>query len=183
MKIYTKTGDQGETSLVDGKRVPKTHPRVEAYGTVDELNAIVGMSVSFLNQHSLQGLEELKSQLLQIQNHLFNMGSHLACEKKELRERLPRIMEEHIHELEEHIDHMEETLPPLKNFILPGGSPAAAALHQARTVCRRAEREVLRLPEKEALSIQYLNRLSDYLFVAARFANLKAGLEETLWKK
>lgn len=181
MKIYTKTGDKGETSLVDGKRVPKNHPRVDAYGSVDELNSILGICVSMST-----GNPELSSavkRLCEIQNTLFNLGSHLACADENMKKRLPSLSQEDIGALEEDIDRMSKELPPLREFILPGGHVVASFLHQARTVCRRAERKVSALKDDEEIHLKYLNRLSDHLFVLARYVNFKSGAAEVTWKK
>jgi cob(I)alamin adenosyltransferase len=168
VKIYTRTGDHGQTSLFGGARVAKHDARIEAYGTVDELNSFLG---------AVTGIEELPS----IQSDLFDIGAHLASPGTS---RFPGVDAARIAFLEQRIDAMESELAPLKTFILPGGSASAAQLHIARTVCRRAERRVVALEdESEATqsTIAYLNRLSDYLFVAARFANLKAGVSDVPW--
>jgi cob(I)alamin adenosyltransferase len=178
VKIYTKTGDEGKTSLLGGTRVPKDDDRIEAYGTVDELNASIGVVRALWLDSPLDGLFET------IQNDLFDVGAHLAA--AEARDRFPGVAPEAAGRLEEAIDAMESDLEPLRAFILPGGSPAAAELHVARTVCRRAERRVVALAEKESVAaavIVYLNRLSDFLFVAARTANRVAGVEDVVWKK
>lgn len=191
-KIYTKTGDLGKTRLVGGAQVSKSHLRLESYGTVDELNSSLGLALVTL--HGLNTLTSLSQELENIQNQLFTIGSHLACENEETRQHLPPAQQKWIEALENSIDQMTAELPELKNFILPGGSLAAAYLHLARTICRRAERETFRLieslsgaPEAEkevlSLSLRFLNRLSDYLFVAARFSNLKQGKADQLWKK
>lgn len=179
MKIYTKAGDQGRTSLFGGKKVAKSNKRVSAYGTVDELNAVIGMAVAEGGDS-----EPLHERLREIQEELFTLGCELATppDKKLMTEPLAS---DAVKSLESAIDRMEESLEPLKNFILPGGTRTAAGLHMARTVCRRAEREVVELSASEKIRpelIQYLNRLSDYLFVAARFANLEGGCAETVWK-
>lgn len=187
MKIYTKTGDKGETSLVDGQRVSKTHPRVEAYGTVDELNSQIGLCIAEMK--SLKSDPELESHSLsleKIQNCLFDMGSHLACEKAETLTHLPPLKSENIPWLEGLIDKATEKLPPLKEFILPGGHSVSALLHVGRTICRRAERHVVGLGDTSpsmSYSIQFLNRLSDYLFVLARLVNFTTKTPEVKWKK
>jgi cob(I)alamin adenosyltransferase len=181
-KIYTRGGDGGETSLGGGQRVPKDDARVEAYGTVDELNAVLGTAAAL-------GISEagLSERLLEIQNALFNLGSDLCFreeDKAKFSAGLPKVEERHVAALEASIDLMNGKLGALKNFILPGGSPAAAQLHLARAVCRRAERRLATLSHREAVSpwtVRYLNRLSDWLFVAARFENLHAGVAESLW--
>jgi cob(I)alamin adenosyltransferase len=171
MKIYTRTGDQGATSLFGGSRVPKNDPRIEAYGTVDELNSFIGLARS----HPLpQSVDDV---LHQVQIDLFEIGARLASPNTD---RFAGVDAARITELEQAIDAMERELAPLTSFILPGGAPAAAQLHVARTVCRRAERCVVALHDDA--TIAYLNRLSDYLFVAARFANLGAGREDVPWK-
>lgn len=178
MKIYTKKGDQGNTSLFGGDRVPKSSARIEAYGTVDELNSWIGLVLS--NSLSKKSTETLPA----IQDHLFVLGADLAT-PPDAKTRIKRINESHIQYLEEQIDEMQEELPELKNFVLPGGARAGAHLHVARTVCRRAERAVVKCRTQEDISelaIIYLNRLSDFLFVAARFENKHAGTKETTWK-
>lgn len=196
MKIYTKFGDQGQTRLVGGECVQKNNPRVECYGTVDELNSTLGFAISQIDFSSApEKLKSLKSYLIQIQNELFNVGSLLACEKAETLSFLPPVQESHIKAIEGQIDLLTQDLAPLKNFILPGGSPFASALHVCRTVCRRAERNTVGLIEDlqpqlsppELLTLNtcliYLNRLSDFLFTAARFANFSMGIEDQVWKK
>lgn len=178
MKIYTKKGDKGNTSLFGGTRVPKSSSRIEAYGTVDELNSVVGLAAS----HGLseQGSEWIKK----VQEDLFVLGADLATPPTS-KTRINRIDEEAITFLEDAIDAMEENLEPLKNFILPGGSQQGATLHMARTICRRAERAAVKCSETEELSqltIKYLNRLSDFFFVMARFENKHAGEPEESWK-
>lgn len=183
-KIYTRTGDKGTTRLVDGSCVEKFNPRVEAYGTVDELNSYLGVvRASLMNQSTFAGLDPL---LEKIQNELFNIGSLLATEKDEVFKMLPAITEEQIVFIEHHIDELSVELPALRNFILPAGHPIAAHLHVARTCCRRSERRSAEIAVKDdrySLSLQYLNRLSDFLFVAARWVNHKAGNSDVLWKK
>lgn len=178
MKIYTKKGDQGKTSLFGGTRVSKSSVRIEAYGTVDELNSIVGMAASY----ALSPKGTVWTQ--QVQKDLFVLGADLATPPAS-KERINRIGEEEITHLEQAIDEMEKELPPLKNFILPGGSGQGATLHMARTVCRRAERAVVQCSTEEEISgnaIKYLNRLSDFFFVLARYENKYAGVEEETWK-
>lgn len=184
-KIYTKGGDHGQTSLFGGPRVSKAHAALEAYGTVDELNAHLGLAIQ-----SLSSTEKLLCKtLLQIQNDLFSIGSHLACHDEKWRHKLPPFSDNQITDLEKQIDEMTLNLPELREFILPGGDPSAALLHVARTVCRRAERATVRFYEENTAEkapefiVKYLNRLSDYLFVAARFVNFKTSTEETKWKK
>lgn len=175
-KIYTKTGDDGKTSLVNGQRVAKTHPRLEAYGTVDELNSFLGRAVFELRANSLAH-EELEA----IQNQLFNIGSHLACDGD--RSKLPSIDESSIEALEGSIDKMNESLEPLREFILPGGSAPSTYLQISRTICRRAERLTLAISDVDPVILKYLNRLSDYLFVLSRFCNKALGATETKWTK
>ena len=182
-RVYTKTGDRGKTRLAGGQEVAKTSQRIEAYGTVDELNAFMGMVNETLRKE--ETLAELRTQVQRIQNELFNLGSQLSVLPEDRRENTPVITEADIQRLEKEIDAMNESLPSLTSFILPGGGLVAAWLHVARTVCRRAEREVIRLSEEEALDgteIPYLNRLSDWLFVAARHVALQTGNEENLWQ-
>ena len=171
MKIYTRTGDHGETSLFGGTRVPKNDPRIEAYGTVDELNSFLGLA------RAAELPPQVDDVLHQVQMDLFDIGAHLASPGSD---RFPDVDPSRIAELEEAIDAMERELAPLTGFILPGGTLAASQLHVARTVCRRAERCVIALDEEP--TVAYLNRLSDYLFVAARFANLKAGRGDVPWE-
>lgn len=183
-KIYTRTGDKGTTRLVDGSCVEKFNPRVEAYGCVDELNSSLGVVRAALPSHP--ALMALDPVLEKIQNELFNVGSLLATEKDDVLKMLPPLTEEHIRFLEVQIDTLTTELPELKNFILPAGHPVAAALHVSRTSCRRSERrsaEIAVKDERYLLSLQYLNRLSDYLFVAARWTNIKTGHGDVLWKK
>ena len=174
MKIYTRTGDAGETSLLGGHRVAKNDPRIEAYGTVDELSSFIGVARAAWPQSPIDG------QLASIQNDLFDVGAQLAAVDAS---RFPGAAEGRIADLERSIDEMESELPALTNFILPGGTAAAAHLHVARTVCRRAERNVVATGTAQERTIRYLNRLSDYLFVAARYANAKQGVADVLWKK
>lgn len=179
MKIYTKTGDLGKTSLASGKRVSKSDVFVDLYGTCDELNSSIGIAISFLNQDSL-----LQTQLLRIQNILFELGSELAgFRPKESSESI--ILDEDINFLEQSIDDFQEKLPQLRNFILPGGSQVASFLQLSRTICRRLERMMVNAKEngKEVFdkSLVFANRLSDYLFVAGRIANLEEGIEDTKW--
>lgn len=178
MKIYTKRGDSGDTSLFGGQRVSKSAERIRAYGTVDELNSFVGLAASY--QLSQTGTAHLKK----LQKLLFVLGADLATPPSS-KTRINRIGQEDIDFLEDAIDEMEEDLSPLKNFILPGGSQAGATLHVARTICRRAERTAVACSETDDisdLSIKFLNRLSDFLFVLARFENKYAGTREETWK-
>ncbi|PKP19716.1 MAG: ATP:cob(I)alamin adenosyltransferase [Bacteroidetes bacterium HGW-Bacteroidetes-21] len=179
MKIYTKTGDKGSTSLVGGKRVKKTDVRVEAYGTVDELMSNIAVLIAFIEDEKLQ--EELKK----VQNCLMTIASHLATEDDEIRQKLPQIQEASIHFLEKQIDLMDEEIPELNSFILPGGNKTSSLCHVARSVCRRAERNSLRINQIDTtspLAVKYLNRLSDYLFTLSRFLLQKNNIPETLWR-
>jgi cob(I)alamin adenosyltransferase len=177
MKIYTKKGDTGDTSLFGGQRVSKSSLRIEAYGTVDELNSVIGVSLS-------HGVHARSKELLdEIQKQLFVLGSDLATPPSK-KIKIDRIQKSEITFLENAIDELEEHLEPLTSFILPGGSPAGANLHVGRTVCRRAERLAVECSKKDDISeeaIKYLNRLSDFLFVLARFENKQSGNEETKW--
>jgi cob(I)alamin adenosyltransferase len=182
IKIYTKTGDTGETSLFTGERVKKSSLRVQAYGAVDELNSWLGLLCSTVIEKDIQSL------FTQIQNELFDLGADLATPaqkaKNKRQKEVPRISEKQIHQLEKWIDQYQEELPPLKNFILPGGAVTAAYIHITRGVCRRAERWVVQLMEKENVEMNvliYLNRLSDLLFVLARVLNHRQHFPEPLW--
>jgi cob(I)alamin adenosyltransferase len=178
MKIYTKTGDKGETALFGGERVPKDAQRIEAYGSVDELNCVLGV-IRSLKPHA--AVDKI---LGKIQHQLFELGADLATPIAHQSPLIPRIKRTHVAPLEKTIDALETKLQPLKTFILPGGSVVAAHLHLARTVCRRAERSVVRLSRNEDIGdsvIIYLNRLSDLLFVMARYANHLDNNEEVKW--
>lgn len=179
-KIYTKTGDKGETSLIGGTRVPKFHERIEAYGTLDELNSFIGL----VRDQAIDA--QTKMLLIEIQDRIFTAESILALDPAhEPLRKLPEILEEDILKLENAIDVMNETLPPIANFILPGGHPVVSYCHIARTVCRRAERLVIKLSQYSKVNelvIKYLNRLSDYLFVLSRKMTRDFGAEETPWK-
>lgn len=184
MKIYTRTGDKGETGLFGGDRVPKTHPRVEAYGDVDELNSAIGLALA-LGGADAPG--DLVAALRHIQDRLFDLGADLATPPGTAAgDWLTRVPPAWSTELEAAIDVLTSTLSPLTAFILPGGTPLAGALHVARTVCRRAERRVLAAANAGetigAPVVTYLNRLSDYLFVAARYANAQAGTADVAWR-
>lgn len=178
MKIYTKKGDSGQTSLFGGQRVSKSTERIEAYGNVDELNSFVGLAASY--DLSEKGTEYLRK----VQEMLFIVGADLATPPSS-KTRIDRIGEQDIQFLEEAIDEMEEDLETLKNFILPGGCQAGATLHVARTVCRRAERAAVACKQTDDISddsIKFLNRLSDFFFVMARYENKQAGVREETWK-
>jgi len=181
MKIYTKTGDKGKTSLIGGTKVYKSDLRIESYGTVDELNSFVGLCLDHLKSHNILNA------LTEIQDRLFTIGSALACDpEKETKLKIPDLHEADVELLEKEIDKMNVVLPAMKSFILPGGHVAVSTLHVARCVCRRAERCCVRMQKKElgieSLIIKYLNRLSDYLFVLARFAAHELKVAETPWK-
>lgn len=179
MKIYTRHGDGGETSLVGGKRVPKDSLRIEAYGTVDELNSIIGVCRSFKPPHQVDTVLE------KIQNDLFDLGADLATPADTQSPRAERIGESHTAQLEKYIDDFDQSLEPLRSFILPGGDQSGAILHLARAVCRRAERLIVRLKHSENIEnrlVVYINRLSDLLFVLARKVNSLSKVPETKWK-
>ncbi len=184
-KIYTRQGDDGSTGLVGGKRISKGDLRLDCYGTIDELNAVLGQVTSEVEQGHLKNTQIL-SQILQIQNELFNLGSRLACVDPQMLAKLPPLNATHVARLEQWIDGMTAELPPLQNFILPGGARSACLLHLARTVARRAERGIVRLHSEEPLDeyvLRYVNRLSDYFFVAGRWCNHLSKIPETLWQK
>ncbi len=181
LKIYTRTGDKGTTSLIGGTKVPKSHLRIEAYGTVDELNAHIGLCRDLITDEQVRGL------LREIQDRLFTVGSSLACDpEKESGLKIPDLKEEDITLLEKDIDRMNEEIPPMKNFVLPGGHVTVSQLHIARCVCRRAERHCVQLQqaqsEVEPIIIKYLNRLSDHLFVLSRYLTHQLNVEEIPWK-
>jgi cob(I)alamin adenosyltransferase len=179
MKIYTKTGDKGETSLIGGTRVPKHHIRIESYGTVDELNSWIGL----INDQDID--QESKTILSEIQDRLFTIGSSLASDPEKSKMKIPDLHLSDIELLENQIDKMNEVLPEMRHFILPGGHTTISYCHLARCVCRRAERNVIHLHESEYVNemvIVYLNRLSDYLFVLARFIAHQMNVTEIAWK-
>ena len=178
MKIYTKTGDKGFTSLIGGVKVPKSNMRIHAYGTVDELNSYIGLV------RDLSSEEHDREVLYRIQNLLFTIGSHLAAHPEKSKMKLPEILETDVEQLEKEIDEMNEVLPALTNFVLPGGHPHASHCHVARCICRRAERLTVELSETEMVEpiiIKYINRLSDYLFTLARKISLDNKAEEIKW--
>ena len=179
-RIYTKTGDAGETGLFDGTRVVKSDPRVDAYGEVDELSACLGLARAHLGDQP-----DLTAVLHDVQQRLFAVGARLADPRHRISARVDKaaLDERHVSELERHIDRFESEVPPLRHFVLAGGSPGAAALHLARAVCRRAERRVVGLgvDAVEAVVVIYLNRLSDLLFVLARVSNVRSGAAEIVW--
>ncbi|HTR56162.1 MAG TPA: cob(I)yrinic acid a,c-diamide adenosyltransferase [Kofleriaceae bacterium] len=179
-RVYTRGGDRGETSLIGGERVSKADPRLECYGTIDELNAVLGLVVEALAQ-SAAG-PHVTPIVRRVQNELFNLGCELATPDLEQRTKLPRIAQHHVDALERDIDAVNDDLPALKSFVLPGGGWASAYFHLARTVCRRAERLVVALADDtHALDVAYLNRLSDALFVWGRWCALRDGKDEPLW--
>jgi cob(I)alamin adenosyltransferase len=179
VKIYTRTGDDGRTGILGPGRVLKSAPRVESYGTVDELNAAIGVA------RALDAEGWLATDLGQIQSRLFNLGAELATVEPAMLEKIERIEEGDVAALEAAIDRLDAELPPLSRFVLPAGSPLAAQLHLARTVCRRAERRVVALQQEESVEprlVRYLNRLADLLFVMARWCNRRARVAETEWQ-
>lgn len=178
MRIYTRSGDKGLTSLVYGQRVPKNHLRVEAYGTCDEANSAIGMAVSAVGSQYWEGKQDFLDQLHRAQTILFHVGAELSTPKD--KEVYWKLKQTHIDEMEKQIDEWDRELEPLKNFIIPSGQPASAALHNARTIVRRVERLTVGLEDEieNKLVLSYLNRLSDFLFVAARYVNKKLGGEE-----
>lgn len=181
MKLYTRTGDAGTTALFGGARVSKHHPRIEAYGTLDELNAVLGLALAAMTDERLAPLAET---LVQVQHDLFVAGADFAT-PLDAKPFVPRIAGADVVRLEAAIDRFDGEVPPLRQFILPGGSEAAARLHVARTVCRRAERLALQAGELEAFNreaLVYLNRLSDLLFAAARWANHAVGVDDVAWQ-
>jgi cob(I)alamin adenosyltransferase len=186
-KVYTRTGDKGDTHLVGGKRVSKDDPRIESYGTIDELNSILGIVRAFNDAHPDSPIAvRLDTILRQVQNELFDLGSELATPPESEWEGMIRTGDEQVTVLERTIDECQKDLEPLKSFILPGGGTIAAFLHQARTVCRRAERDILRLGRREPISggpLRYVNRLSDLLFVLSRWVSKHLGEREYLWEK
>jgi cob(I)alamin adenosyltransferase len=187
-RVYTRRGDGGETGLVGGQRVPKDNLRIEAYGTVDELNSFIGAARASAETAVAGGctaLQPLIEILLRVQHELFNLGSILATLPEDVHPKQARITGAEIERLEAEMDQMNESLPPLRSFVLPGGSRLNADLHICRTVCRRAERIAVALAREESIpeeTVRYLNRLSDALFVWSRWASLTGGAQETLWE-
>ena len=179
-KIYTKTGDAGQTGLGDGSRIEKTHPRIVAIGAIDELNSAIGMTIEeILTEESIE-LVSLSNMLRDLQHRIFDLGGELSIPGFAI------IKSEHVNKIENYLDKLNEGLEPLENFILPGGSRLIAVCHMARAICRRAERETVALSQTEKVneeSLKFLNRLSDLLFVAARSAAGKSGKEEVLWRQ
>ena len=186
-RVYTRAGDKGETRLVGGKRVPKDSPRIEAYGTIDELNSIVGLARVF-NEEKLGESEAhrfLDLVFRQIQDELFDLGSELATPPDFMQEGMYRVGEPEVKKIEQLIDECQKELEPLRSFVLPGGGRIGAYLHQCRTVCRRAEREILRLSRVDSVNaelLKYVNRLSDLFFVLSRWVGKHAGEKEYLWQ-
>jgi cob(I)alamin adenosyltransferase len=191
-RVYTRHGDAGQTRLVGGQRVPKHDARIEAYGTVDELNAFLGVARETLRESAASappsgapGLTELAAILVRVQHELFNLGSILATLPEDVHPKQPRVTQADVDALEAEMDRCQEALAPLRSFVLPGGSRLNAELHVARTVCRRAERRATELAtqtEVDPMAIKYLNRLSDALFVWSRWASLLLGAAESLWE-
>jgi cob(I)alamin adenosyltransferase len=187
-RVYTRTGDKGETGLVGGKRVPKDSERIAAYGTIDELNSVVGLARTF-NDEKINVSDAhrfLDVILRQIQDELFDLGSELATPPDFFQEGMYRVGEREVKKIEQLIDECQKELEPLKSFVLPGGGKIGAYLHQCRTVCRRAEREILRLSRVEELSewpLKYVNRLSDLFFVLSRWISKQTGEGEYLWQR
>jgi len=187
-KVYTRTGDRGTTRLAGGQVIPKDHPRLETYGTVDELNCIVGLSRAFLADlpETIPQGKFLDAELERIQHRLFDIGSILATAPGQTFPNMPEITASEVTHLEELIDHCQKDLKPLEEFILPGGGKVASFLHQARTVCRRAERRCVALAHQEAVQpelLQYINRLGDAFFVLSRWIAWAQKKPETLWKR
>ncbi|MBU91968.1 MAG: ATP:cob(I)alamin adenosyltransferase [Rhodobiaceae bacterium] len=182
-KIYTKTGDDGTTALGNGERIAKSSKRVSAYGSVDELNSFIGLARSFIESDKLKELDKI---LATIQNDLFDLGADLCIPDKDKNADSLKIVNNYVKNLEKEIDKLNSQLEPLRSFILPGGTKVSAYIHIARTIARRCEREMIELRQIEESEIskeavQYINRLSDFLFVAARYVNLKLDFEDILW--
>ena len=187
-RVYTRTGDKGDTALVGGRRVPKDSPRIEAYGTIDELNAIIGLARVFTAERREQGDAPpwLDGVLRRLQNELFDLGSELATPADAAYEGMFRVGAAEVTALEKLIDECQKDLEPLKSFVLPGGGRVGGFLHQARTVCRRAERRILALSRAEPIGewpLKYVNRLSDLLFVLSRWVGKNLGETEYLWER
>jgi cob(I)alamin adenosyltransferase len=184
-RIYTKGGDKGETSLVGGQRVGKDDPRIEAFGSVDELNAFLGLARMSAHESGDPRLQALAAILLRVQHELFNLGSILATRPEDVHPKQPRVTDAEVEQLEREIDASNAELAPLRSFVLSGGTRVNAELHAARTICRRAERLLIGLARRERVpgeAIRYLNRLSDALFVWSRWANHILGVAEVLWE-
>ena len=185
-KIYTRSGDDGTTGLVGARRVSKDSPRIWACGTVDELNSCIGLARAFNAEEESPTSRRIDRVLARVQNELFDLGAELATLPEDFRKGVPRVSRSHVAALEKLLDELNTELGPLKEFILPGGCKTAAALHQARTICRRAERFCVRLARDEkigGLVVPYLNRLSDTLFDLARWVNKQRGVKESSWRK
>jgi len=187
-RVYTRAGDKGDTALVGGRRVPKDSPRIEAYGTIDELNSVIGLARAFNAEQSRKGRNHrrLDEILRRLQNELFDLGSELATPAASFYEGMFRVGPEQVTALEQLIDECQKDLTPLKSFVLPGGGRVGGFLHQARTVCRRAERCVLALSRVEDIGewpLKYVNRLSDLLFVLSRWVGKHLGETEYLWQR
>jgi len=179
-RVYTRGGDTGQTSLAGGQRLPKNDPRIEAYGTIDELNSFIGLTRESAKE---LGLDELSAILLRVQHELFNAGSILATLPEDVHPKQARVTDAEAGQLEIEIDAMNQDLAPLRSFVLPGGCRINAELHVCRTVCRRAERICVSLGDNaDPAIVKYLNRLSDAFFVWSRWASRKLGIEETLWE-
>ncbi len=179
MKVYTKKGDAGETALLGGRRVSKSHLRIDAYGTLDELNAFVGL----LRDHS--EIPEINEKLISIQDRIFTIGSHMAMDKEDSKMKLPPVTQDDVNALEQWIDEMEQELPPLKSFVLPGGHVTLSYCHVCRTVCRRSERAAVTLTHDEMINpiiLSYINRLSDYFFVLGRYFAKALQVDEVAWE-
>jgi len=182
MKIYTKTGDNGTTALIGGERVKKNNLHIEAYGTIDELNSFIGL---LRDQTEIVESEVLLNQLIHIQHILFTLGSQLAIGKNANTDKIPALIQQHTNTLENFIDRLSEQTTPLTGFIIPGGSQCISLSHIARTICRRAERRIVELSEHTSLAPeigQYINRLSDYFFILARFLGTKSNINEIIWQ-
>ena len=185
-RVYTRTGDAGETALVGGRRVPKDSPRIEAYGTIDELNSVIGLARVFNAESHGDSQEWLDGVLRRLQSELFDLGSELATPADASYEGMFRVGSSEVTALEQLIDECQKDLEPLKSFVLPGGGRVGGFLHQARTVCRRAERRILELSRAEAIGegpLKYVNRLSDLLFVLSRWVGKHLGETEYLWER
>jgi cob(I)alamin adenosyltransferase len=184
-RVYTKTGDDGTTALVGGQRVAKDAPRIEAYGSLDELNACMGLVRTACEGARVKSGKKLLPIVKRIQNELFNVGAHLATPDEARWSKQPPVAERHIEQLERDMDELNDQLPELRSFILPGGGPVSSALHLARTVCRRCERLAVSVARREKVDpecVKYLNRLSDALFVFGRWACVTDGFDEPLWE-
>ncbi|MGE3539433.1 MAG: cob(I)yrinic acid a,c-diamide adenosyltransferase [Candidatus Tectimicrobiota bacterium] len=187
-RVYTRTGDEGSTALVGGQRVPKDSPRIAAYGTIDELNATVGLARVFNEErlHEGEGHQWLDEVLRRLQNELFDLGSELATPEDAVYEGMFRFSAQEVQALEQLIDRCQEELEPLKSFVLPGGGRISGFLHQCRTICRRAERDIMTLSRAETINpytFKYVNRLSDLLFVLSRWVGHRLGESEYLWER